>query len=131
MTCGRQLAPGQWFNFCGETDMGQTAPALCTQCGGPFKLKEIDMSSPESRLLTRMPAIEQALTIALAEAAGEPMGFVLMVVPINRVGEHIISSNIAENQTIAKFLRDAARTVKCHWAKAQDHAQGLIKKTIN
>lgn len=34
--CGVKLAPGQWWNFCGETDMGQTAPALCTACGGEY-----------------------------------------------------------------------------------------------
>lgn len=38
MTCGRPLKAGQWWHFCGETDMGQTAPALCTNCGGPYEL---------------------------------------------------------------------------------------------
>jgi hypothetical protein len=28
-----------WWNFCGETDMGQTAPVLCTECGGTFARK--------------------------------------------------------------------------------------------
>lgn len=36
--CKKRLASGQWFSFCGETDMGQTAPALCTECGGSLKL---------------------------------------------------------------------------------------------
>lgn len=35
--CDCKLAPGQYFNFCGETDMGQTMPALCTHCGGSYK----------------------------------------------------------------------------------------------
>ena len=34
--CGFKLAAGQHWAFCGETDMGQTAPALCTVCGGEF-----------------------------------------------------------------------------------------------
>ena len=34
--CGARLAPGQYWGFCGETDMGQTLPALCKQCGGEF-----------------------------------------------------------------------------------------------
>ena len=38
MGCKRKLAPGQWWNFCGETDMGQTLPALCTECGGSYIL---------------------------------------------------------------------------------------------
>lgn len=38
--CGCVLKQGQWFRFCGETDMGQTAPVLCTNCGGEFILEE-------------------------------------------------------------------------------------------
>ena len=38
--CRKKLAPGQWWSFCGETDMGQTAPALCTECGGEDRLAE-------------------------------------------------------------------------------------------
>lgn len=34
--CRAPLAPGQHWAFCGETDMGQTEPALCTECGGEF-----------------------------------------------------------------------------------------------
>lgn len=30
--CNRKLAPGQYWGFCGETDMGQTLPALCVDC---------------------------------------------------------------------------------------------------
>lgn len=37
--CRRRLAKGQHWAFCGETDMGQSLPALCTECGGPFKLE--------------------------------------------------------------------------------------------
>jgi hypothetical protein len=36
--CKAKLAAGQWWSFCGETDMGQTAPALCTKCGGTYRL---------------------------------------------------------------------------------------------
>lgn len=36
--CGKSLAKGQWWSYCGETDMGQTSPALCTECGGSYKL---------------------------------------------------------------------------------------------
>lgn len=31
-TCGRQLASGQWWTRCGETDMGQTMPVQCVVC---------------------------------------------------------------------------------------------------
>ena len=47
--CRRPLADDQWWNFCGETDMGQTAPALCTECGGRFKLKEDTMTISDPR----------------------------------------------------------------------------------
>lgn len=36
--CGRALAPGHYWAYCGETDMGQSLPALCTECGGEYKL---------------------------------------------------------------------------------------------
>lgn len=36
--CGRPLAAGQHWNFCGETDMGQTAPVFCEECR-PYGLK--------------------------------------------------------------------------------------------
>ena len=32
MACRKKLASGQWWYYCGETDMGQTAPALCVEC---------------------------------------------------------------------------------------------------
>lgn len=38
--CEKKLAEGQHWTFCGETDMGQTAPALCTECGGDLRLSE-------------------------------------------------------------------------------------------
>ena len=38
MGCGRILKEGQWWGFCGETDMGQTLPALCKECGGEYKI---------------------------------------------------------------------------------------------
>jgi len=41
--CGEALAEGQWWTYCGETDMGQTAPARCTECGGDYK-RESDMT---------------------------------------------------------------------------------------
>ena len=38
--CRRRLAPGQWWRRCGDTDMGQCAPVLCTECGGDLILEE-------------------------------------------------------------------------------------------
>lgn len=38
--CLRRLKDGQWWRYCGETDMGQTEPALCSECGGTFELDE-------------------------------------------------------------------------------------------
>lgn len=36
--CKRKLAEHQYWWWCGETDMGQGSPALCTECGGEYKL---------------------------------------------------------------------------------------------
>lgn len=38
--CRRTLAPGQYWGYCGETDMGHTLPVLCTECGGPMILEK-------------------------------------------------------------------------------------------
>ena len=38
--CGKKFAKCQWWSYCGETDMGQSAPVKCTQCGGNFILQE-------------------------------------------------------------------------------------------
>lgn len=35
--CEAPLEAGQWWGFCGQTDMGQSLPALCTECGGDMK----------------------------------------------------------------------------------------------
>jgi len=43
--CLKPLAHDQWFTWCGETDMRQTLPALCTECGGTYKLKETENDS--------------------------------------------------------------------------------------
>lgn len=48
--CRRNLAPGQWWNFCGETDMGQTLPFLCTECGGKGILAEPDAAAVSKEL---------------------------------------------------------------------------------
>lgn len=49
MSCGHTLAKGQWWNFCGETDMGQTLPALCTECGGEFKRASVEEMAERKR----------------------------------------------------------------------------------
>lgn len=35
--CGVKLKEGQWWRYCGETDMGQTIPNLCKECGGEYE----------------------------------------------------------------------------------------------
>jgi len=66
--CGRPLAKDEWWTFCGETDMGQTAPALCTECGGEFKLKEVANMMDERAVEAGRRAAE---TIATDKDPGE------------------------------------------------------------
>lgn len=49
MSCGKILKEGQWWHFCGETDMGQTPPALCTECGGRFELASPEIQAEHQR----------------------------------------------------------------------------------
>lgn len=37
-TCGKALAGGQWWKWCGETDMGQTIPVQCIECEPKYGL---------------------------------------------------------------------------------------------
>lgn len=43
--CDKPLAAGQWWNYCGETDMGQTEPVSCTHCGGKL-IRAEDVNHP-------------------------------------------------------------------------------------
>lgn len=38
----RKAIKDSWWNFCGETDMGQTLPVLCKGCGGDYDLMTED-----------------------------------------------------------------------------------------
>ena len=41
MTCGKKAAPGQWYGFCGDSDMG-CSPVYCVNCGGSLILENPD-----------------------------------------------------------------------------------------
>lgn len=54
MSCGKLLKEGHWWHFCGETDMGQTMPVQCTECGGEYELASPDKQAEyEARKATR------------------------------------------------------------------------------
>ena len=64
--CNRWLARGQHWNWCGETDMGQGPPYLCTECGGTLKLETntrrlalIGDGAQEPQPLARKPSRDQ------------------------------------------------------------------------
>lgn len=54
MACRKRIKDS-WWNFCGETDMGQTLPVLCKGCGGNF---EIDTSPLPEAKPTKKPTQE-------------------------------------------------------------------------
>lgn len=89
------------------------------------------MSSAEDKLAAKLPAIQTALEQAILDAAGERMGFVLLVVPLNRIGDHIAISNIAERGTIIRFIREVAHTMKTNWARAEIYAAEMAKRAVN
>jgi len=69
------------------------------------------MHEVDQRVLTHLDAIQNALDQALSEAAGERMGYILLIVPAARIGEHIVTSNLEKPSVIVRFLRDAANIV--------------------
>lgn len=88
------------------------------------------MSTAEDKLASKLPAIQTALEMAITEAAGERMGYVLLVVPLQRVGDHIAVSNIASKSTIVRFLRDCARTMKADWLRMERYAEQMTKRGL-
>lgn len=48
----REAIKDSWWNFCGETDMGQTLPVLCKRCGGEFDLEDdVDLVTEGQKVL--------------------------------------------------------------------------------
>ena len=71
MSCGKILKEGQWWHFCGETDMGQTAPALCEECEpGGFKL-----ASPEIQAEHQRKKAERMAELEKERGAGTVGGY--------------------------------------------------------
>lgn len=56
--CGASLAACQWWKFCGETDMGQTLPALCTSCGGQYIREDGLMANHEASEKTKLSVVD-------------------------------------------------------------------------
>ena len=81
--CGKRLAQGQWWAFCGETDMGQTLPALCTDCGGEYLL------ATYSSQYTKIPA-KNGCTGCIAERDAELCCDLPLCSPVNNNGVSVI-----------------------------------------
>lgn len=89
------------------------------------------MSTAEEKLASKLYAIEEALEQALKEAAGEPMAYVLLVTPVGRAGEHILTSNIVQHSVILKFMSDARIQLRNQWKKAGHRFADLKKKGLD
>ena len=59
--CSRTIKDS-WWNFCGETDMGQTAPVLCIECGGEYKLDhEVELKTKIQKLEKQNKIMEEVI----------------------------------------------------------------------
>jgi len=133
MTCNRKLAKGQYWTFCGETDMGQSMPALCTECGGKFKLTDPDTGeltyigvepfSGTIRAHTGSPYAEERKVAQALIALGDP-------------GESYVLNESVDMDTHPGFLlpitHDEARallTVLYH--VSGDRLLGMRKRLLN
>lgn len=72
MTCNKLLKEGQWWHFCGETDMGQTEPVQCTECGGQYELaspeKQAEHEAAKARAKAN-PSVEGYFNLYTGEGA--------------------------------------------------------------
>lgn len=89
------------------------------------------MTTAEERLASKLSAIEDALNAALAEAAGEQMAYILLIAPVGRVGEHILTSNITSQSVIMKFMSDARIQLRNKWKRAEGRFREMTKKELN
>ncbi len=89
------------------------------------------MSTPETRLASRLSEIEEALQAALDEAAGEGMAYILVVTPTARKGEVFMTSNIVGTPIIVHFLRDTINNLLRDARKMQDRFADRKKKGLN
>ena len=95
MSCSRKLAAGQYWHFWGETDMGQGSPALCTRCGGSFKLDE-EKTTPcrwRVRLVSQFQGMTATFEIArmpgrTTEKQASNAALAMMAVPAQWVIDH-------------------------------------------
>jgi len=63
--CGQTLAKGHWWGYCGETDMGQTLPVLCTECGGEYILAKD--AEEEKKLIKSVQTKDQDILMAIRQ----------------------------------------------------------------
>lgn len=89
------------------------------------------MNTPEAKILQSLPPIEKQLYDALTAAAGESVGYILIIVPSGRIGDHIMTSNISETSVIYTFLSDAIDVIKNSWEKSIAYAEQLRNKVLN
>lgn len=89
------------------------------------------MSTAEEKLAAKLAPIEEALEVALKDAAGEPMAYILLVTPVGRTGEHILTSNIVQHSVIMKFMSDARIQLRNQWKRANGRFADLRKKGLN
>lgn len=92
--------------------------------------KNLGMTA-EERVAKKIRAIEDALGKALDEAAGEPMAYILLVAPTGRSGEHLFTSNIADDAVIVGFLREAAQCIQKNFRGAQERFRAICRKGLN
>ncbi len=87
--------------------------------------------TPEERVARQLRLITTALEQAVSEAAGEDMGYILIITPVNRVGCHLYSSNIAEVPVIVKFLRMMARQIFKGSDEGRARLRAIQRKGLN
>ena len=85
----------------------------------------------EERLAARLAPIEAALEAALSEAAGESMAYILLVTPVGRAGEHILTSNNISRSVIMAFLSQARGQLRNQWKRAERTLGDMKKKGLN
>lgn len=78
--CNREIAEGQYWSYCGEKDMGQSAPALCRDCGGTLRLKEETPMTDKGLQVAAKDPGKGHFYISLVKSAFRIIGAIILII---------------------------------------------------
>ena len=110
-TCGKKLEDGQYWRYCGESDMGQTSPVHCENCGGSLKLcikekvmtVDVNQMMRDSRMSFHLGQPHDKVVLQLEAFAKVVAKECVHIVALNRANAIEKGLNVDEAMSLAEF----------------------------